>query len=92
MSPTCFWSCSLWEVIAAIEGQRIKEERTMRNFWEMFRFSAFYSLMPHAKKNTLKRPRDIASFPWDVAPKSLKKEEVKTLFDRIKQQDKKDNG
>jgi hypothetical protein len=87
MSPSDFWMCDLWEVLAAIEGYQEQEERKAQQQWEMFRFSAFYSMLPHSKKGSLKQFKDVAVFPWDAKPQPISAIDRKALFDKIKKID-----
>lgn len=40
--------------------------------WERMRWMAYFALMPHIKKNTLKTPADLLSFPWEQGSKRRK--------------------
>lgn len=86
MQPSAFWECTLWEVLTAIEGYEIN---VVRRDWEIARFNTFYALLPHTKKNRLKRMTDVCRFPWDALPERLDKKEVSSLFARLKAREEK---
>lgn len=56
------------EVVAAYRARIHYDELRDRGQWERARLMAFFSVMPHAKKGTLRKPADLFPFDWEDAP------------------------
>ena len=61
LPPQVFWSMSLKEYKLA---QRGFFKNTQRQ-WEIARYIAFNTLVPHAKKGRLNSPKDLGVFEWE---------------------------
>ena len=78
---------NLKEVSAIINSHRTSQEKKAEYevtvSWEIARWQAFITMLPHVKKNSIKRPTDLAVFPWDQATKAvhIPKEEIFTEED-----------
>lgn len=87
MAPSEFWRCTVTEVILFMEGWREGQHERI----EMDRTWTFLGLLPHVKKNSLKKPVDLIRFPWEGGKKKgqarMSKGEVNEMFKRIRQRD-----
>lgn len=57
-----FWNTTPRYFYAALRGQEQAEQAQ----WERMRWLAYFSFVPHAKKNALKGPKDLMQFPWET--------------------------
>lgn len=96
MRPADFWTSTVREIISIIEVCHTKKEEENRTQWEIARWQSFINILPHVdkKKGGVKKPSDLALFPWEsnlVSPaQHLPKEEVFTeednaWFEKMKQ-------
>jgi hypothetical protein len=82
-----FWQLQFWEATAILEGAMEWHNRRTQVIFEAARMSAFYAMLPHTKKNALKKFTDLIEFAWDKKAKSLDKVEIDKLFENIKKRD-----
>jgi len=53
----------------AMRGFYELEEQRQRQEWERTRWLATITMQPHVKKGSIKKPTDIATFPWEEEQK-----------------------
>ncbi len=71
--PRCeFWRMSLKEFKLAQRGFFEKMKQDKQTEWEIGRYIAFNSLVPHAKKGRLNSPQDLGRFDWEKDSKEVK--------------------
>lgn len=85
---------NLKEVVSVINSYQNYEQQKIeyesRQTWEVARWQAFLSMLPHVKKNALKKPTDLAKFPWDevqsvhIDKDKIFTEEDNAWFERMK--------
>lgn len=82
-----FWGLKFWEAVTALDGAMKWQERKKQIIFEAARMSSFYSMLPHTKKNALKKFTDLIEFSWDQKSKPLDKSAIENLFSKIKARD-----
>lgn len=58
-------------------------ESLQTEHWQRTRLEAFYAFMPHAKKNSLRKPSDLFKLPGDV-PQFPAGEELRIMKEQLK--------
>lgn len=87
MAAGDFWDLNLSEIVEIIDKHQEKRnkhaEYESRERWEIARWQTYFMLMPHLKKNTIRKPSDLQKFPWDKDAEvlHLPKEKVFTAED-----------
>lgn len=73
-SPSVFYSLTVQQMVAAMQGAAKAEERAYQQQWTQTRWLASLLLQPHSKKTV--KPADLCTFPWEQLPgKGLSQEE-----------------
>lgn len=91
LSPVSFWSMTMEEYNAVIEGKRELIENAEMQNWNRSRWQALTMLSPHVPKGKKISLTDLAVFPWEKSTvKSNKptKEELEASLERIRERDK----
>lgn len=65
LPPQVFWRMSLKEFKLCQRGFFEKQKQEGQLQWEIGRYIAFNSLVPHAKKGRLRSPKDLGVFEWE---------------------------
>lgn len=65
MSPADLETMTPSEVVAAYRARLHYDEARDRAQWERARVVAFFSVLPHAKKGSLRKPADLFPLEWD---------------------------
>ncbi|MGB0443333.1 MAG: hypothetical protein ACPGFK_00645 [Flavobacteriaceae bacterium] len=79
----------LWEALLALDGAMEWYNRQAQLMWETARMASFYNVLPHTKKNKLKKFSDIIEFEWDKKAQRLTNAEALSLLRDIKARDNK---
>ena len=69
-SPSSFWSCTLDEILTAVEYYNELDVARNKQAWERARFITQILLQPHAKKGQKIKAEDIVQFAWEVPDSS----------------------
>lgn len=59
-------------------------EALQNEAWQRSRLEAFYSFLPHTKKNAMKKPSDLYRLPGDEKEVHISEEERKRMSDLLK--------
>ena len=65
LSLSALYDLTLQEFGNAIEGFYDLEEQRQRTEWERTRWAVMIGLQPHVRKGSVKKPQDVARFPWE---------------------------
>lgn len=65
LPPSVFYSMSMREFFAAINGQQEQAEQIQRREWERTRWLATCLLQPHVDKGKKLKPSDLMRFSWE---------------------------
>lgn len=55
------YDIAFWEVRRIIKGYRKRSQ----TFCEMLRWQTWWYLQPHVKKDSIRKPAELATFPWE---------------------------
>jgi len=70
LSPLQLYDMTFSEFGNAMTGFYELEENRQRQHWERTRWAAMITIQPHVKKGSVKKPTDIATFPWEEQKKT----------------------
>jgi hypothetical protein len=85
LSSDEFWSSTPRSFTNRLRGSHKRKQERLKNSWEIARYTAYYTLVPHIEKAKLKPMHKQLPLPWDKPDKPLRKiteEDTRKLLEK----------